>query len=206
MACCLMASKANLKDFIAATGLVIILKLDSNFRWMNSKNNRAIPLCYVKLCALFQSHQWIQTGVTGWKCSIWIKIGNISSRVTLKFDGWSKKTIGHLFYAPSSFSHHFVAICKFKLELQSGIAQIGAKFALTSVSLTFDLWPWLFAWTSLSSMVIMPENFMMIWWEEIVKKVWQTDGQTVGHVLKLSCQHTGACTKWPIFRRWYFFF
>ena len=30
------------------------------------------------------------------------------------------------------------------------------------MTLTFDLWP--FAWTSLLSMVITPENFMMIWW------------------------------------------
>ena len=41
-------------------------------------------------------------------------------RMTLKFDGWPWKTIGYLFYATSSFVHHFVAICVFKLELQSG--------------------------------------------------------------------------------------
>ena len=28
-----------------------------------------------------------------------------------------EKTIGHLFYATSSFVHHFVAIGEFKLEL-----------------------------------------------------------------------------------------
>ena len=39
---------------------------------------------------------------------------------------WSQlKTIGHLFYATSSFVHHFVAIGEFKLELQSGNAQFG---------------------------------------------------------------------------------
>ena len=32
------------------------------------------------------------------------------------------KTIGHLFYATSSFLHHFVAIGEYKLELQSGNA------------------------------------------------------------------------------------
>ena len=36
----------------------------------------------------------------------------------------------------------------------------------TSVTLTFDLWPWPFAWTSLLSMVITSENFMMIWCQE----------------------------------------
>ena len=47
---------------------------------------------------------------------------NFSARVTLKFDGWPQKTIGHLFYATLSFLHHFVAIGEFKLELQSGSA------------------------------------------------------------------------------------
>ena len=54
----------------------------------------------------------------------------------------------------------------------------------TSVTLTFDLWPWPFAWTSLWSLVI---NFMMIlWWEHCQKGVTdrQTDGQTEIAVLK----------------------
>ena len=51
------------------------------------------------------------------------------------------------------------------------------SWVLTSVSLTFDLWPWPFAWTSLLTMVITPENFMMIgWWEHGEKGV--TDGRT----------------------------
>ena len=50
-----------------------------------------------------------------------------------------EKTTGHLFYATSSFVHHFITIGEFKLELRSGNAQIGAKFVLTSVTLTFDL-------------------------------------------------------------------
>ena len=66
-------SKANLGDLVAATGLVILLKLDSNLRfsslcdldtwWMTSKNNRAPLLYCIKLCASFQSHRW-STGVT----------------------------------------------------------------------------------------------------------------------------------------------
>ena len=46
----------------------------------------------------------------------------LSARVTLKFDGWPRKSIGHLFYSTLSFLHHFVAIGEFKLELQSGNA------------------------------------------------------------------------------------
>ena len=55
------------------------------------------------------------------------------------------------------------------------------NWVLTSVTLTFDLWHWPFAWTSLVTMVITPENFMMIrWWEHGEKGVTagQTDRQT----------------------------
>ena len=94
---------------------------------MTSKNNRAPLLCYFKLCAAFRSHWWIQTGVTVRKRPIWVKIDDFLSRVTLKFDRWPPKTIGHLFYATSSFVKHFVAIGEFRLELQSGNAQSGSK-------------------------------------------------------------------------------
>ena len=36
------------------------------------------------------------------------------------------------------------------------------SWVLTSVTLTFDLWPCPFSWTLLWSLVITPENFMMI--------------------------------------------
>ena len=59
------------------------------------------------------------------------------------------------------------------------------SWVVTSVTLTFDLWPWPFAWTLLWSSVITPENFMMIrWWEHSQKGVTdrqtdrRTDGQT----------------------------
>ena len=66
------------------------------------------------------------------------------SRVTLKFDGWPWKTIGHLFYATSSFVHHFLAISEFKLELLSGNSQFGSKsmICFSRVTLKFDGWPW----------------------------------------------------------------
>ena len=120
--------------------------------------------------------------------------------------------MGHLFYATSSFVYHFIAIGEFKLELQSGNANLGQirrflkpcdleiwrmtlknnrapllsiikpyawfhhhmwirkrlSWVVTSVTLAFDLWP--FAWTSLLSLVIAPENFMMIWWWEHSQK------------------------------------
>ena len=91
------------------------------------KNNRAPLLCYFKVYASFRSHQWIQAGVTVRKRPIWVKIDDFFSRVTLQFDIWPSKTIGHLFYATSSFVHHFVAIGEFKLQLQSGNPQSGSN-------------------------------------------------------------------------------
>ena len=198
---------------------------------MTLKNNRAPLPCYFKLCASFQSHRSIQTGVTVRKCSIQVQIGDFFNRVTLEFDGWPWKTIGHLFYDSASFVHHFVTIGEFKLgvtvrkrpnwvKIYDFLSRMTLKFngwpwkiighlslatssfvhhfitmsiqtggtvrkrlnwVLTSVTLTFDLWPWPFAWTSLLPLVITPENFMMIrWWEHSEKGVTdrQTDGRT----------------------------
>ena len=104
---------------------------------MTLKNNKAPLLHYIKLCASLQIHWWIQTGVTARKCSIRIKIGDFLSRVTLKFDGWPWKIIGHLFYTTLSFVQHFKAIGIFKLELQSRNAQFGSKLAIFCPG-----WPW----------------------------------------------------------------
>ena len=127
-------NKANLRDLIAAPGLIILVKLDSNRRfftpcdleiwWMTPHNNGAPLLYYIKLCASFQIHQWIHTGVTVQKHSVRVKIDDFLSHVTLKFDGWPWKTIGHLFNDTASFLHHFITIDEFKLELQSESAQL----------------------------------------------------------------------------------
>ena len=97
---------------------------------MTLKNNRAPLPCYFKICASFRSHWWIQTEVTVRKRPIWVQFDDFYIRVTLKFDGWPYQTIGQLFYAASSFVHHFVAIGEFKLELQPGNAQFGSKSML----------------------------------------------------------------------------
>ena len=52
------------------------------------EKNRASFLCYLKFCASFESHLWIQTGVAVRKRLIWVKIDDFFSRVTLKFGGW----------------------------------------------------------------------------------------------------------------------
>ena len=104
---------------------------------MTLKNNRAPLLFYFKLCASFRSHWCIQTWVTVRKRPIWVKFDDSFSRVTLKFDEWPWKTIGHLFNTTSSFVHHFVAIGEIKLELQSGNAQFGSNLTIFRA-----VWPW----------------------------------------------------------------
>ena len=116
---------------------------DLEIWWMASKNHRAPLPHYIKLCASFQSHQWIESGATVQKRSIRVKIGDFLSRVTLKFDGWPWKAIGHLFYVIISFGHDFKAIIESKLELQSGNPQFRSKSVifLSCVTLKFDRRP-----------------------------------------------------------------
>ena len=71
------------------------------------------------------------------KRPIWVKIGDVLSRVTFKFDGWPWKTIGYLSFAVSSFVQHFIAIGEFKLELQSGNIQFGSNSMIFRA-----VWPW----------------------------------------------------------------
>ena len=70
----------------------------------------------------------------------------------------------------ASFHHH--------MWIQTGVTvRKRLSWVVTSVTLTFDLWPWPFAWTLRWSLVITPENFKMIrWWEHSQKGV--TDRQT----------------------------
>ena len=90
-------------------------------------------------------------------------------------------------------------ICYFKLcisfeslmWIQTGVkVRKRLNGGLTSVTLSFDLWPCTFAWTSLLSLVITPENFMMIrWWKLCEKGVTdgRIDGRTGGRADRLKC-------------------
>ena len=64
------------------------------------------------------------------------------SGVTLTSDGWPWKSLGHPFYNTLSFVHHFKAIGKYKLELQSGNTRFGSKSVifLSSETLKFNGW------------------------------------------------------------------
>ena len=102
---------------------------DLEIWWITFKKNKAPLVCCLKLCASFHSHQWIRTGVTVRKRLMRVKIDNFLSCVTLKFDGWHRKTIGHLFYAMLSHVHHFKAIGEFKLKFTVRKCSIRVKIS-----------------------------------------------------------------------------
>ena len=77
-------------QFGSKSGVGFFVLCDLEIWWMTLGKQWA-PLLYDKLSASFQIHRWIQIGVTVRKPSIWVKIGNVLSRVTLKFDGWPWK-------------------------------------------------------------------------------------------------------------------
>ena len=106
---------------------------------MTLKNYRAPFLCYFKLCASYHRHWSIQIWVTVLKRQIRVKIGNFVFHRTVQFYGWPWKTIGHVFYATSSFMHHFIAISQFKLALQSGnsIYRFNGRFFASCV---LEMW------------------------------------------------------------------
>ena len=158
------------------TGLVILLKLDSNHRffshvtlkfdwWPKKIKGHLFYITssfvhHLKPLGEFGSKSAIFCPVWPWnsmdeleqgksegfescdspivrKRPIWVKICDVLYRVTLKFDGWPWKTIGHLSFAVSSCVQHFIAIGEFKLELQSGNAQFGSNSTIFRA-----VWPW----------------------------------------------------------------
>ena len=144
-----LSNKTNLRDLIAATGLVISLKLDSNRRFFFSRVTlnfdewpRKIIGHLFYITSSFVHHLKpigefkleLLSGNTqfGPKSAIFFL-----SCVTLKFDGWPWKTIGHRFYVATSFVHHFIAIGEFKQKLQSGNTKFWSNSAIFC-----PVWPW----------------------------------------------------------------
>ena len=91
-------STPNLRNLIAATGLVISPKSDQNRRFfgpwdlqlwrMTLKNNREPFPCLYKLCVSFHNHPWIRIRVTRRKHSYQNKLsGFFSSQCTHSFSG-----------------------------------------------------------------------------------------------------------------------
>ena len=93
----------------------------------------------------------------------------------------------------ASIHHH--------MSIQTGVTvRKQLSWVVTSLTLTFDLWPWPFAWTLLLSLVITPENFMMIrWWEHSQKGVInrQMDGQTENTICRAAWSQLKTCPRLP---------
>ena len=145
---CDMRNKANLRGLIASTGLVILLKLDSNLRffdlcdleiwWMTLKNNRTPFLHYIKLCASFQSHWWIQTRVTVQKPSILVKIDDFFCPV------WPKILTNDIlnYWTTSSILHQ--ALCIISKPLVNSNWSYSPATLNSGKNLRFfcPMWPW----------------------------------------------------------------
>ena len=134
----------NLRDLIVATGLVIF-KLDSNLQffnpcdieiwWMTLESNRAPLLYYISFSHQFKSISGFTLKLQPGNIQLGSKLVIFVSRVTLKFDKWPSKSIGHICCTTSSSLHHFKAIGEFKLRKRS--IQFGSKSVIFC-----PVWPW----------------------------------------------------------------
>ena len=104
---------------------LLFVLCDLEIWWMTFKNNRAPLLCHIKLCASFQSHRWIQTGVAVLKCSIRVKIGDFFPVWPRNLKLTLKNNRAPFYDVASSFVHHFITIGEFKLKLRFRNAQFG---------------------------------------------------------------------------------
>ena len=104
---------------------------------MTLKNNRAPLPCYFKLCAAFHSHWWIQTSYSpetpnlGQICRFLALCDLEIWRMTFKNNRAPLLSNIKLYV---SFHHH--------MWIQTGVTvRKRLSWVLTSVTLTFDLWP-----------------------------------------------------------------
>ena len=107
------------------------------------KIDRAPLLYYIKLCASFQSHRWIQTEVTIRKHSIWVNI--VDSFVPCYLEIW---------WMPLN-NNRALLLCYFKLRasfrshqwIETGVTvrkrpvRVKIDDFMSRVTLKFDRWP-----------------------------------------------------------------
>ena len=165
--------KGKSRDLIAATGLVILHIFIFN-EWFLARTTLKYDVWSRKM--IFRSHQWIES----WSYSP--KMSNAGQNLFFfcffccvwpwNFDGWPWNTTGHLFYATSSFVHHFAAIGEFNLQLQSGSCSIGF--------LSLWLWPLTFDLDLCMDITFVNGNNSWKFHDDtnILKKVWQTARST----------------------------
>ena len=175
--------RVKIDDFFAPFDLEI---------WqMTLKNKRAPLLCCFKLCASFHSHWWIQTWVTVRKRPIWVNISDF-------FPVWPWNLTDDLENnrAPLLSNMKLYASFHDHMWIKIGVTvRKRLSWVMTSVTLTLDPRPWPFAWwTSLLSLVITPENFIMIRrWEHIVQAEGAKNVQIVIKAWNLVQMSIGPC-------------
>ena len=114
------------------------------------KNNRDLNQGLLHLCSKFGASSLNERWVIV-RTSPWLIHTHKDTRThghTYAGNDNIVKTIGHLFYATSSFVHHFVAIGGFTLELRSGNAgfpQVTSNYLFLTFSWQSPNFYWLFA-------------------------------------------------------------
>ena len=139
---------------------------------MTLKYNRAPLPCWCKLCASFYIHWWIQNGVTVRKPSIRVKISHFFVPCDLEIWWMTLKDNR----APLLCCFKLCASCHSHWWIQTGVTvRKRLNGVMTSVTFTFDHWPWPFARTSRLPIVITTENFRMIRWQteiSVLRAAW----------------------------------
>ena len=136
----------NLRDLIAATGLVIsnwiqIVNFSTPVTAKFDGWHRKTIGHFFYTTSSFVHHF---KSIGEFKLDLQSRNAQFGSKLVICYPVWPwnlmddiAKTIGHLFYATSSFVQHFVPIGEFKLELQSGNAQSRSNSTIFSA-----VWPW----------------------------------------------------------------
>ena len=173
----------SLETPISGQNLWFFVPCDLEMWSMTLKKNRAPLLCYFKFwprfIAIGQFKLELESGNTkfGSKLAIFFVPCDLQIlQMTLK-----NNTDPLLCYTKlcASFNCHMWIQTRVRVHKR-------LNWVFISVNLTFDLWPWPLAWTSLLSMVITPENFIMIWWKEHCEKG-VTDRRTDGKKCSKGC-------------------
>ena len=136
-----LQNKANLRDLIAATGLVnfdakieitlaffahVTLGLD----WCHRKTMRQLLYTPFKLCASFHSHLYFKLELSLGNSEIGVKLGNFLACVTFTYYRWHWKAIDHIFFTTPSCVHDSVFIFELNLDSLSGKPTVWVKLAI----------------------------------------------------------------------------
>ena len=145
---------------------------------MTLKNNRAPLLCYFKLHASFDSHQWIQTRVIVWKCLIRVKIDDLLFRVTLKFDKWLEIWWMILKNNRAPLLWHIKLCASFHRLMWIQTASYGPQ----TVKLSFDLLLWPLTLTFCMDITLVNGNHSWKFHDDMITEALskRCDGQTDG--------------------------